>query len=614
MNANEKDPAFEALLEYLHRTRGFDFTGYKRGSLMRRITKRMLEVNLKEFSDYIDFLEVHPEEFIQLFNTILINVTAFFRDPPAWDYLTQEIIPRILAAKRAPDPIRIWSAGCASGEEPYTLAMVFADALGIEQFRQRVKIYGTDVDEEALTTARHAIYSDKDLEPVRAEKRDKYLEAVGPRYVFRGDIRRAVIFGRHDLVQDAPISRVDLLVCRNALMYFNIEAQGRILTRLHFALNDTGYLFLGRAEMILTHSSLFLPVDMKVRIFSKSPAVNLRERMAVLAEVGNNVAASQVAQQIRLKEVAFDTVPIAQVVVDRNGILAFVNDQARTLFGMASNDIGRPFQDLELSYKPVELRSVIEQAYNERRTITLTDVKRPLPNGELQCLDIQLNPLQTNGALAGMSISFRDETHHNRLQEELQHSKQELETAYEELQSANEELETTNEELQSTVEELQTTNEELQSTNEEMETMNEELQSPNEELQTVNDELRQRTTESNQANFFLQSILSSVRVGIVALDRDLRILLWNERAEDLWGLRADEVREKNFTSLDIGLPIEKLKTPIVKFSDGQADSQEIVVDAMNRRGKTIKCRITFCPLSLGQSGEREGVVMLMEEE
>jgi two-component system CheB/CheR fusion protein len=613
MNANEKDPAFEALLEYLRRSRGFDFTGYKRGSLMRRITKRMLEVNVREFPDYIDYLEVHPEEFIQLFNTILINVTAFFRDPPSWDHLRQEIIPRILAAKRGSDPIRIWSAGCASGEEAYTLAMAFAEALGIEQFRQRVKIYATDVDEEALTTARHAIYDAKDLEPVPAEMRDKYLEPIGPRYVFRGDIRRGVIFGRHDLVQDAPISRIDLLVCRNTLMYFNIETQGRILARLHFALNDTGYLFLGRAEMILTHSSLFVPVDMKARVFSKSPAVNLRERMAALAEAGNNVGAFQVGQQMRLRDVAFDAVPIAQVVVERNGILVFANDQARSLFGLASNDIGRPFQDLELSYKPMELRSLIEQAYSERRTITLTDVKRPLSDGEVQCLEIQLKPLQAEGALAGMSISFRDETHHNRLQEELQHSKQELETAYEELQSANEELETTNEELQSTVEELQTTNEELQSTNEEMETMNEELQSTNEELQTVNDELRQRTTEVNQANFFLESILSSVRVGIVAVDDDLRILLWNERAEDLWGLRADEVRGKIFTSLDIGLPVQKLKDPIVSFLNGKTDSREIAVDAMNRRGKTIRCLITLTP-SLSQAGERQSVVMLMEEE
>ncbi|MEM4188586.1 MAG: CheR family methyltransferase, partial [Candidatus Hadarchaeum sp.] len=560
--------------------------GYKRGTLMRRITKRMLEVNVKEFREYMDYLEAHPEEFVKLFNTILINVTTFFRDPQAWDYLRDEIIPRILAARRRADPIRIWSAGCASGEEPYTLAMLFADALGIEQFRQRVKIYATDVDEEALTKARHAIYTDKELEPLSPEMRNRYLEPIGLRYVFRGDIRRAVIFGRHDLVQDAPISRIDLLVCRNTLMYLNIDTQARILARFHFALNYTGYQFLGRAEMILTHSNLFVPVDMKARIFSKSPAVNLRERMAALIEVGGNTSVFHAARELRLKDVAFDAGPVAQVVIDRNGLLALANEQAPVMFGLAPQDIGRRFQDLELSYKPVELRSLIEQACEDRRTIALSEVKRPVSEGEVQCLDIELRPLQVDGALAGVSIAFRDETQHYRLQEELQHAKQELETAYEELQSANEELETTNEELQST----------------------------NEELHTINDELRQKTMELNQANSLLHSILSSVRIGIVTLDPDLRVLLWNERAVDLWGLRADEAMGKKFTALDIGLPVEKLHEPIVAFLNEASDSWQIVVDATNRKGKTIKCRVTLCPLPLAPGGQRHGVVTLMEEQ
>lgn len=586
MNAPQEDPVFEVLLEYLRRSRGFDFTGYKRGTLMRRITKRMLEVNVKEFREYMDYLEAHPEEFVKLFNTILINVTTFFRDPQAWDYLRDEIIPRILAARRRADPIRIWSAGCASGEEPYTLAMLFADALGIEQFRQRVKIYATDVDEEALTKARHAIYTDKELEPLSPEMRNRYLEPIGLRYVFRGDIRRAVIFGRHDLVQDAPISRIDLLVCRNTLMYLNIDTQARILARFHFALNYTGYQFLGRAEMILTHSNLFVPVDMKARIFSKSPAVNLRERMAALIEVGGNTSVFHAARELRLKDVAFDAGPVAQVVIDRNGLLALANEQAPVMFGLAPQDIGRRFQDLELSYKPVELRSLIEQACEDRRTIALSEVKRPVSEGEVQCLDIELRPLQVDGALAGVSIAFRDETQHYRLQEELQHAKQELETAYEELQSANEELETTNEELQST----------------------------NEELHTINDELRQKTMELNQANSLLHSILSSVRIGIVTLDPDLRVLLWNERAVDLWGLRADEAMGKKFTALDIGLPVEKLHEPIVAFLNEASDSWQIVVDATNRKGKTIKCRVTLCPLTLAPGGQRHGVVTLMEEQ
>jgi two-component system CheB/CheR fusion protein len=267
----EREPEFEALLDYIKYTRGFDFTGYKRPSLMRRICKRMQMVGVEGFSAYQDYLEVHPEEFAPLFNTILINVTGFFRDPAAWDYLAARIVPHILEEKKSDGPIRVWSAGCASGEEAYSLAMQFAEALGVEVFIERVKIYATDVDEESLVQARQATYPERALEGVPEELRRKYFEPVANGFMFRASLRRAIIFGRHDLVQDAPISRLDLLVSRNTLMYFNAETQAQILARFHFALNPTGVLFLGKAEMLLTHANLFVPVELKCRIFTKVP-------------------------------------------------------------------------------------------------------------------------------------------------------------------------------------------------------------------------------------------------------------------------------------------------------------------------------------------------------
>jgi chemotaxis methyl-accepting protein methylase len=283
----EKDPAFEALLDYLKRGRGFDFSGYKRASLMRRVRHRMQAVSIEAFSDYMDYLQVRPEEFTQLFNTILINVTAFFRDEAAWEYLAREIIPRIIADAGDHGPIRVWSAGCPSGEEPYTLAMLLAEALGTSALLERVKIYATDVDEEALAQARSASYTAKDLQPVPLALQEKYFVASEGRYVFRTDLRRSVIFGRHDLVQDAPISRLDLLVCRNTLMYLNGEMQSRILARFHFALDERGYLFLGKAELLLTHANLFTPVDARYRIFNRAPRVNLRDRLLVMAQAVN---------------------------------------------------------------------------------------------------------------------------------------------------------------------------------------------------------------------------------------------------------------------------------------------------------------------------------------
>jgi two-component system CheB/CheR fusion protein len=263
------DPAFEPLLDYIQEQRLFDFRGYKRTSLMRRVRKRMQEVGLESFETYRDRLEVDPEEFSPLFNTILISVTSFFRDAAAWDALCETVLPAILQGKTAGEPIRVWSAGCASGEEPYTLAMVLAEALGPEAFRERVKIYGTDVDDEALEEARHATYDTVTLESLPATLREKYFEGDGGRRTFRPELRRQVVFGRHDLVQDSPISRLDLLTCRNTLMYFNSETQGKILARFHFALNPSGYLFVGRAEMLLTRAQLFTPLDLKARIFQK---------------------------------------------------------------------------------------------------------------------------------------------------------------------------------------------------------------------------------------------------------------------------------------------------------------------------------------------------------
>jgi two-component system CheB/CheR fusion protein len=604
---------FEALLDYVKRSRRFDFTGYKRASLMRRVNKRMQEIEVEGYSNYQDYLEVHPEEFNHLFNMLLINVTSFLRDRPAWEYVEQEVIPLLVGRKNANEPIRIWSAGCASGEEAYTIAILMAQVIGIEQFREQVKIYATDVDEEALGQARQATYSTKELKGLDAAHLEEFFEQAQNGYTFRKDLRRSVIFGRHDLIQDAPISKIDLLICRNTLMYFNAETQSRILSRFHFALREEGILFLGKAEMLLTHSSIFRPLSLKCRVFTKVSKLTMRDRLLVMSQTEQEDAGQQLSH-IRLQETAFDSETIARIVVDGNGSLLLINEKARRLFNLTLRDRGRPLQDLELSYRPVELRSCIERVYSERRAISVRDVEWHLPQGGLIYLDVQVDPLiDNNGFILGTSINFVDVTRYKQLQEELEHSNQELEMAYEELQSTNEELETTNEELQSSNEELETTNEELQSTNEELETMNEELQSTNEELQTVNDESQRRSEELNQSNAFLEAILTSLKGGVVVVDRDLRVQIWNYKAEDLWGLRFEEAIEQNFLNLDIGLPVDQLRQSIRDCLAGLSNSSSVIVlDAINRRGRNIQCQVTCTPL-IGIQGGIQGVILVMEE-
>jgi two-component system CheB/CheR fusion protein len=247
--------------------------------------------------------------------------------------------------------------------------------------------------------------------------------------------------------------------------------------------------------------------------------------------------------------------------------------------------------------------------------VALREVEWPLLTGETRWLDVLVVPVidPARGTLLGASISFNDVGAAKRLHRELEHAKQELETAYEELQSTNEELETTNEELQSTVEELETTNEEVQATNEELETMNEELQATNEELQSMNDELRQRGEEINQVNSFLESILASVSGAVIVVDAELKVLVWNPGAEDLWGLREEELRGKNVLGLDIGLPTERLKQPLRACLSGQKDRTSVMLDAINRRGRSIACHVLVTPL-ITRSGSIIGAILVMDDQ
>jgi two-component system, chemotaxis family, CheB/CheR fusion protein len=260
---------FDQLLEYLRHTRGFDFSAYKRAGLQRRMRRRLRAAGVETFASYVDHLDGHPGEFALLFNTALINVTSFFRDPAAWQKLRDTVVPQLLAQRAGTDPIRAWCAGCASGEEAFSIAIVLCEAIGPDAFRERVKIYATDIDEPALDEARHATYLERALENVPEALRDRYFARSGEGWKLHKRVRESVIFARHDLMQDAPIARIDLLSCRNTLMYFNAEAQGRIVSRFHFALRDAGVLFLGRAETLLTCTTGFGAVDLKLRLFAK---------------------------------------------------------------------------------------------------------------------------------------------------------------------------------------------------------------------------------------------------------------------------------------------------------------------------------------------------------
>jgi two-component system CheB/CheR fusion protein len=285
------------------------------------------------------------------------------------------------------------------------------------------------------------------------------------------------------------------------------------------------------------------------------------------------------------------------------------NAQARSLLRLSAKDVGRPLRDLEVSYRPVDLRSSLDAAYAEGRSVSVPGGSHAHAGKRARSFDVDITPLRGGQRILGASIVYRDVTAQQRAEEELESAKRELGTAYEELQSTVEELETTNEELQSTNEELETTNEELQSANEELETMNEELQSTNEELETMNDELRRRSFELNDVNLFLERILGTMSLAVIVVDADQTVQAWNAGSTELWGVRAEEAQGEHLWSLDIGLPMDGVGTALGTVLAGREERAEVELAATNRRGRQLRVEVTCLPLGHGD-GQAPGAVLL----
>ena len=558
-----KEVGLKELLQELAEQRGFDFRGYKKTTLERRFRKRMFQLNIGSYGDYAQFIRRNPEETNELLNTILINVTEFFRDPPAWEVLRHDILPKMVKQLKPGASFRAWSAGCASGEEAYSIAILVSELFGPRILEYDVKIYATDIDEEELTIARRGEYSAEALRKIRPEWRDKYFHGKGPMRVNR-DIRRLVIFGRSNLGQDAPISHVDLLTCRNVLIYFDPELQEQILGRLHYALEPGGILFLGKSESQLTNSNQFRRLNSRWRIFQRiTPLATGREDepesnfTSAREEENSNKAREELDALLLQQRYMMETVRLGVMVIGPDDIIKQHNSAILGLYGLSPlNLIGKRLQDTDLFSRipdlAVQLRSI--RINNESSRMQ----SRIKVGSEERILELTLRPvLDDRGESSGTLVCSEDVT----LQEKLQKTVEELQATSEELQSANEELETTNEELQSTNEELETTNEELQSTNEELETTNEELQSLNEELETTNQELEERSKELDELNSVYTQTLEKIRLPVMLVGKDKRIQFWNSAALRLFGFKSKPPVEFQLEQLPVP---EEFRTMIVR--------------------------------------------------
>ncbi len=457
---SEAKREFEALLDYLKHGHGCDLTGYKRPSLMRRFAYRMQEIKIDSYRDYLHYLQSHPEECIGLLDTVFINVTTFFRDRDAWVTLAHEIIPKIIANSEPQEAIRVWSAACASGPEVYSLIILFAEALGIESCLQRVQFYATDVDEAALGQARQAIYQPREVTEIPPNLLEKYFKKAEQGYVFHPQLRRIIVFGRHNLAEDAPIPKIDLLVCRNALMYFNADTQATILIRFHFALKNNGFLFLGNAETLITQRPIFTPVNLKHRIFAKGLKLGVDEHLQINPRTRKKQTVDFLGTHVRIWQTAFETSPFAQLAVDSNTCLVMANEQAIALFGLTLNDLGRPLGSL----KPGQLFGLctsIKQLYSDRRPVTVKNVE--WTTTDTTYFDILITPVFSSDThLLGMNLTFTDMTGNKHLEKILEHANLELVRVSKTLEQTKAALDITHAELESTQQELETVHQELQ--------------------------------------------------------------------------------------------------------------------------------------------------------
>ncbi len=540
------DDVLRGILDLLARRTNHNFRAYKPNTILRRISRRMAAVHVLSMGDYAHYLDTHPAEVGQLVDALLINVTRFFRDEGAWDHLRTHVLPELIARKRATDRVlRFWSAGCATGEEPYSLAMVVSDLLGDELGDWNIKIFATDVDEPAVSFARLGVYPASLLDSIPDGYRERFWERTDGGYRVHKTLRQMVIFGGQDLSRSAPFPRMDLVLCRNVLIYFTLELQDYVLNQFAFSLApNKGYLLLGKAETVRPAHTFFATSDKQWKVYQCTGSVVDRQQstspMATRAATRAAVRASERGNELerlpdgdalqldRINDLLLRFLPTGVVVIDRTYRLLTINAQARRLLGVRDVKPEQDFLHVMQGIPYADVRRAIDTVFGERTSATLPEIEIKNAGemmGRFVTLTVTLTPM--DGTLPDLAIihvaDVTEQVQSRRTVETVRAEQtqlvQELSTANqrlsdvnkqltdsnEELQVSNEELLLTHEELQAAMEEFESTNEELQATNEELETSNEELQATNEELETTNGELRARSLELQEVTDLAES-------------------------------------------------------------------------------------------------------------
>ncbi len=573
--------ALEKVAILLRAHTGHDFSQYKKSTVYRRIERRMGLVQLDGIAAYVRYLQQSPQELELLFKELLIGVTRFFRDPPTWEQLKAVGVPALLARLPAGHGLRAWVPGCATGEEAYSLAIVVKEALAEQApaARQVLHIFATDLDRDAIDRARHGLFPANvaaDVSPARL-KRFFVKEARG--YRIGREIREMVTFAQQNVLMDPPFTKLDLLSCRNLLIYLDPDLQKRLIPLFHYSLNPGGLLILGSAETVGGFTNLFTALDAKVRLYRRRESLRPRAPVELPAARGlgrpdaaeaRPATAAPLNLQVLAEQVLLQRYAPAAVLVNDQGDILYISGRTGTYLEPAAGKVHWNVLAMAREGLRAALPGAFRQAFRRQMAVTLRHVN-VRTNGGKQAVDVTVQPLAEPEALRGMGlILFADAAPapgpavpgRPRRAGARSARGTDLERA---LQQAQEDVRITREEMQTAQEELKSTNEELQSTNEELTTSKEEMQSLNEELQTVNAELQAKVDELSQANNDMSNLLNSTNIATVFLDGALHVRRFTARASALIKLIPG----------DVGRPVTDLASDVL-YPDLAADAREVL--------------------------------------
>jgi two-component system CheB/CheR fusion protein len=560
------------ILMHIRSVTGQDFSLYKKSTIGRRIERRMAQHNIEDGEVYLRYLKENPNEVHTLFKELLINVTSFFRDSEAFTLLQKEILPQLFRDKPADYVFRVWVAGCATGEEAYSIAILLRELMDEMHQEFKVQIYSTDLDDDAIAIARAGIYPTNILQDVSAERLRRFFVKEEAGYRIKKEIREMVVFAVHNVIKEPPFTRLDLLSCRNLMIYLEPELQNRLIPVFHYALKLGGLLFLSPSESIGNHTELFSSFNRKWKFYFATNSASSSRTLMTSPLTWTKGSSGKVPEEIMKKNKEPNLTELARrlliqffapasVITDRKGDLIYVHGETGKYLRPAPGQASLNVIEMAREGLEIELRTAIHAASSQNLP-TLNREVQIKTNGDFTTVNLSVRPLPgIDGDQNLLLVSFQDiATSHLKpkrkttakpielgrielLERELAYSKENLQAIIEEQQASNEELKSTNEELQST-------NEELQSTNEELETSKEEMQSVNEELITVNAELQSKIEQLAGMQNDMKNLLDNTNIGTVFLDEHMVIRRFTREAINIYRLVAS----------DVGRPLADIKS------------------------------------------------------